>query len=306
MQRAFFGAIALLGTLALCHAAWAQPPDGPPRRPDPQQLFERMDRNDDGKVSRDEVPGQTPEQLKSLLRRADADNDQAVTLDEFKTALTRVRARIGRVGGRSAGDGLPTGPRGDSWASRPGRYARGGAAFGRMGRCGPTGHFAAWGRLHWGGGAPPWARGPFGPPPAMGRGGRGPFRPGPFVPGRSFGRLPMGMAHGALPGPKTVFARLDKDKNGQLSLEEFTVGMRAFHSMWKGPGPAVPGGLKPPQGRKAAPGKPPVSPNAESAHRPGPPPKVGPPDRGPRDRGPAPERRRGGPRPEAQGEEKPT
>lgn len=361
MRRAFFGAIALLGTLAFCHAAWAQPPDGPPRRPDPKQLFERMDRNDDGKVSRDEVPEQTPEQFKSLWRRADADNDQAVTLDEFKAALARVGARFGRVGGSSAGDGPPFGrfgagpasdrpgggfgrppfgagrpegvrppagpearvpktgpaatgaprfgppmwPRVGGWAYQPGRYARGLAAFGRMGRYGPTGHFAAWGHFHWGGHCLPWARSPFGPPPAIGRDGRGPFRPGQLVPGRSFGRTPLGITRGVLPDPKTVFARLDKDKNGQLSLDEFTAGMKAFHPMWKGPGAAVPGGPKPPHGRKAAPGKPPGSPKAESAHRPGPPPKVGPPDRGPRDRGPAPEHKRGGPRPKAEGEEKP-
>ena len=45
----------------------------------------------------------------------------------------------------------------------------------------------------------------------------------------------------ALPDPKTVFWRLDQDRDGKLSLEEFAAGMRLLHRPM-GPAFAGPGG----------------------------------------------------------------
>jgi hypothetical protein len=54
----------------------------------------------------------------------------------------------------------------------------------------------------------------------------------PFMRGRGDSPQPFGPrgARPQPPDPKVLFARLDRDKDGKLSVEEFTVGMRMIHA----------------------------------------------------------------------------
>ena len=55
-----------------------------------------------------------------------------------------------------------------------------------------------------------------------------PRRPGP--PGRRAAAPPRGPVHRPMPDLKALFARMDRDKSGELSLEEFTEGMRKLRA----------------------------------------------------------------------------
>jgi hypothetical protein len=85
--------------------AMAQPPRGDRgggpgfrgpggRPPSPAQMFERLDRDEDGELSKDEIP----EFLRSRLTRADANDDGVISKDE----LARARAAMADRGGRGA------------------------------------------------------------------------------------------------------------------------------------------------------------------------------------------------------------
>ena len=63
-------------------------------RPDPNQIFQRYDRNKDGKLSRDEIPDQVPPPLKQMFERL---NKQEITREEFLQAF-----RAGTGGGGAA------------------------------------------------------------------------------------------------------------------------------------------------------------------------------------------------------------
>lgn len=81
-----------------------------------------------------------------------------------------------------------------------------------------------------------------------------PRRPGP--PGRRAAAPPRGPAHRPMPDLKALFARMDRDKSGELSLEEFTEGMRRLrahmmrrHAQVRPPmGPYMRGPMGPPPG----------------------------------------------------------
>lgn len=67
------------------------PPAGPggPGRPgggqfNAEEIFKRIDRNGDGKVTADEMPEERREGFKQMLSRVDEDKDGAATLDEFR------------------------------------------------------------------------------------------------------------------------------------------------------------------------------------------------------------------------------
>lgn len=53
-------------------------------RPDPNQIFQRYDRNKDGKLSRDEIPDQAPPQFKQIFDRL---QKQEITREEFLQAF---------------------------------------------------------------------------------------------------------------------------------------------------------------------------------------------------------------------------
>lgn len=158
---------------------------GPPGAP---MMFQRLDRNHDGKITADEVPDGAPEFVKETLKQADKDGDKTITAEEFRGSMQRFHG-----GPPGAAAGLP--------GARPG------------GPVGPLGAGPGGAKLP--PGAPPHAVGPrVGTAP--------PHGPGPHAPGAA---LP-----GFRPDPKAVFARLDKDGDQKLSLDEFTAGMKMFHA----------------------------------------------------------------------------
>lgn len=74
---------------------------GPQGKPDAAQLFERADKNGDGKLTKDELPGPLAERL----MKADADGDGAVTKAELEEARKKAGGRPGPdAGGRGGFD----------------------------------------------------------------------------------------------------------------------------------------------------------------------------------------------------------
>lgn len=135
------------------------PKDGPPG---PEMLFGRLDANQDGVISEDEMPAEAPEPLKALLKAADKDGDKKVSQDEFSAAIKE--------------HPLPRPP------------------FGK--------------------------RGEHGQPPCQ--------MPPPGAPGKGFGP-PQGGPQGKAPDLKELFEQFDKSKDGTLTQEEFTEGMKQLH-----------------------------------------------------------------------------
>jgi Ca2+-binding EF-hand superfamily protein len=71
-------------------------PDAPPR--DPEQILSMFDANDDGKLSRDEVPGPLAARFDDL----DLDGDGYLTIEEFQKAREQIRENFRT---RRSGDG---------------------------------------------------------------------------------------------------------------------------------------------------------------------------------------------------------
>jgi Ca2+-binding EF-hand superfamily protein len=140
-------AVAVIALPAIAPADDGQPPK---QRPPIIALFERFDANNDWVLTADEVPPP----LRERLKRADANDDKKVSLEEL------VAARKKRGGP----------PKGEQRMLR-----MGGPGMGMM------------------------ERGPKGGPP-----GKGPKRP----------------------DPQKIFMHFDKNKDKQLSVEEFTEGMK--------------------------------------------------------------------------------
>ena len=72
-----------------CSAAdsWQRKSQRPLGPPGPEILFKFLDANHDGVISEDEIPRDTPEPLKALLKAADKKGDKKVTLEEFMAAV---------------------------------------------------------------------------------------------------------------------------------------------------------------------------------------------------------------------------
>ena len=64
------------------------------RRPDPQQIFKRFDRNGDGQVQTAELP----ERLRSGFDRADVNRDGALSADEFPRVLPFFARKMSKDG----------------------------------------------------------------------------------------------------------------------------------------------------------------------------------------------------------------
>ena len=71
-------------------------PPGTGNRPDPVARFKDLDKNSDGKLSRDEV---ADDRMAARFDSMDADADGLITLDEMKAASARFRAGGGGAGG---------------------------------------------------------------------------------------------------------------------------------------------------------------------------------------------------------------
>lgn len=82
-----------LAALVVVPAAWGQEAKPAHEPKGPQQRFEQLDANRDGKITADEIPQDAPEHLKALLKNADKDHDGAVTLDELKAFVRQRRAQ---------------------------------------------------------------------------------------------------------------------------------------------------------------------------------------------------------------------
>ena len=82
-------ALALCGTLAL-NAADAKKPAGDKPKPNPDDLFKKLDKNGDGKLSKEEFLGKREGEAKTKGEAAfaakDKDKDGNLSLDEFKAA----------------------------------------------------------------------------------------------------------------------------------------------------------------------------------------------------------------------------
>jgi hypothetical protein len=50
-------------------------------------MFKRLDKNQDGKVTADEIPEAAPEVIKGMLKRADKNQDKEITAEEFRAAI---------------------------------------------------------------------------------------------------------------------------------------------------------------------------------------------------------------------------
>lgn len=73
--------------------------------PEAEALFQKLDKNGDGKLSKDEVPEEQSRFFERLVRLGDADKDGSLTKDEFKQANKPEEKTNAPVGGRGDGDG---------------------------------------------------------------------------------------------------------------------------------------------------------------------------------------------------------
>ena len=212
---------------------------GRPERPGPKKLFQRLDANQDGVITADEVSEEAPEWVKRAVVKADRNNDKELTTAEWEQAVEERRAARSKTpkgdwerrrhhGGPPGADGERRrhhdGPPGADGERRRHRDGPPGGDWERRRHDGPPG--GDWDRRRHHDGPPSgdWDRRRHhgGPPRGYQEKGRygGPHqrRSPPHA-----GRPPR------LPDPEKLFARLDQDDNEQLSLEEFSQGMERLH-----------------------------------------------------------------------------
>ena len=119
-------AVCLLSSLPIVFGAGGLPAAEDQRGPGPFEpgvLFQRLDKNHDGKITADEIPDAAPDRLKEMLKRADKNQDKAVTADELREAIGPMRP--GMAGGPPAG-GPPWADRGrGGWGRGPGQPGAG-------------------------------------------------------------------------------------------------------------------------------------------------------------------------------------
>ena len=167
-----------------------------------------MDANQDGKISKDELP----ERMRSILTRVDTNNDDSIDEKELEALAKRFSNNAGE---RPQGDGQQTGrPQGQ----RPPGFGGQGGQGGRPGQGGQPGQPG--GRPNgFGANNPQGQR----PPGFGGQGGQG-GRPGQGgQPGQPGGA-------NALP-PLPIFMVLDRDRNGELSREEVANAAKALSQL---------------------------------------------------------------------------
>jgi Ca2+-binding EF-hand superfamily protein len=250
----------------------ARPETSKPERPNPERMFNRIDANHDGVITRNEVPTGMPERLKNLLTRADRDHDGKITKREFMAAVAarhdgpRPDGKGGAAnfsGGRlvitteAVRAGAMPGPavvaRLEGRGPQPGQPAM---RFGFEGRGPqpqrPAAQFQGRGPQPQQPAARPEARKPLevaGPGTLVVNGnlvlnggtlvinggtlvvgGQGPLGKGMPPQGRPMAR-PMGKAATPAFNARVLFARLDTNKDGKLSFDEFAVGVRHMHRL---------------------------------------------------------------------------
>ena len=80
MCRVLAGFVAALAIAMLPRVSLASEEQRPPERPNPEMLLKRLDSNQDGKVTVDEIPERAPEHFKAMLRDADKNDDKEITI----------------------------------------------------------------------------------------------------------------------------------------------------------------------------------------------------------------------------------
>lgn len=169
-----------------------------PDRPSPERLFKHLDTDHDGQLTRNELPPRMQERFDDLLK-ADKNSDKKLDREEFAAAIKR--PPHSEVNHYPPID-RPQNLYGDRWQRD---LSPGEAPWARHGRDGdsPSAHY----RHHEG---DQWAR-----PGHHPGDGRDAAKSGPKGPGR-------GWSH-------RLFARLDRDGDGELSFREFAKGMAMLH-----------------------------------------------------------------------------
>lgn len=169
-------------------------PDGAPRGPargiEPGEIFKRMDRNNDGKVTKDDAPPEGGERFQYFLNRADADKDGTVTEEEFRKSFQPPR------------DGGPQGGPREGRPGQPGQPREGGPDRPREGNPGP-------------GNAGPGNPGPGGP-----RFGGGMGFPGSPVMAALDTNKDGELSADEITAAGSELRKLDKDGDGKLSRQE--------------------------------------------------------------------------------------
>lgn len=199
-MRTFLYLTVTVAALLLPRLALAQ--EGPnPDRPSPERLFKHLDANNDGQLTRDELPPRMQERFDDLLK-ADKNGDKKLDREEFAAAFKHLPRPEGRFR-------PPVERPRDSFADRrqhersPGETD--GARHDREGKGSWAHHHP---RHHHGNGE--WAQ-------------HRHHRDGDRY-----------AAEGGRKGPgpdwaRRVFARLDRDGDGELSFREFAMGMAMLH-----------------------------------------------------------------------------
>jgi Ca2+-binding EF-hand superfamily protein len=170
--------------------------DGPR---DPEEIFNKIDRDGDGKIKLDDVPEERRERFSKMMEAGDANKDGVLTKEEFVAAAKKMR--------RDGGDKRPEGNDG------PGRDGKR-----------PPEEFAAGEGKGPGDGKGPGGRGP-------GQG--GPGQGGPGGPGGQGGRMMGGplmraldadgdgkISKSEIENAAKALAKLDKNGDGELTREE--------------------------------------------------------------------------------------
>ncbi|MDG2359828.1 MAG: hypothetical protein P8M20_09255, partial [Planctomycetaceae bacterium] len=68
-------------------------------RPDPSEMFQQIDKNKDGELSKEEQDG-LPEFVQERIKGADADNNGSLTKEEVRAFFQKTGGRPGGEGGR--------------------------------------------------------------------------------------------------------------------------------------------------------------------------------------------------------------
>ena len=104
--------LAILGGSALLWAEDGPPPGERPGRPDPAEMFGKLDSNQDGEITSDEVEGEKKRRFDHLLGTSDKNSDGKLSKEEFLAGVEarRAQGREGRPGGPAGRGGEGRGP----------------------------------------------------------------------------------------------------------------------------------------------------------------------------------------------------